>query len=118
MVFAASTGCTGQGDQPTPTTEPSFTLPSSPVPDVAVPDLAGLTTAQADMLLRDVELYLVVNQTVDGTDDKRVVEQRPAAGTAVPPGSVVLVTARCLPAPCPSPPIDQFIYDPCTCAYR
>ena len=83
-----------------------------------VPDLVGLTTVAADQALRRLGLYLVVDELVAGVDDKTVARQTPGAGREVPPASVVLVAAHCLPAPCPSPPIDQFIYDPCTCAHR
>ncbi len=96
----------------------TFSLPTTSRPDVVVPDLVGLTTVAADQALRRLGLYLVVDELVAGVDDKTVARQTPAPGQEVPPASVVLVAAHCLPAPCPSPPIDQFIYDPCTCAHR
>src|SRR5262245_55847534 len=109
--------CSGATPSPSPTE--TFSLPSSPRPNVVVPDLVGLPTVAADQALRQLGLYLVVDELVGGgVDDKTVARQAPAAGQEVPPASVVLVAARCLPAPCPSPPIDQFIYDPCTCAHR
>jgi hypothetical protein len=109
--------CSGGGSPSISPTE-TFGLPTTHRPDVVVPDLVGLTTVAADEALRQVGLYLVVDELVAGHNDKTVARQTPESGAEVAPASVVLVTADCLPASCPSPPIDQFIYDPCTCAHR
>jgi hypothetical protein len=95
---------------------PAETVLESPGPRISVPDVTQLTTTQADRILTRVGLMIRVN-TVGG-DDALVVSQTPLPGTIVDPGSRVRVRARCYPAPCPSPPKGEHIYDPCTCASR
>lgn len=81
-----------------------------------VPNLLKLTTSKADSMLQGKELLLSVRPV--GGDDAVVVSQMPEAGERVPRGSVILVEARCYPAPCPFPGEGRSIYDPCTCAAR
>jgi hypothetical protein len=104
-------------------TDEAAVSPSSEAPTSAaasgleVPDLSGLTTTEADQELQGMGLLLEV-MTATGGDDHTILAQSPAAGTAAEVGSIVTVTARCSPAPCPFPGESREIYDPCTCASR
>jgi hypothetical protein len=86
-------------------------------PRVATPDVVGLTTSRADSVVQGKGLLLEV-APVGGGDDQIVLAQSPKAGELTLSHSVVLVQARCHPAPCPSPDEGKTIYDPCTCAAR
>jgi hypothetical protein len=83
---------------------------------VQVPNILQVTTSQADETLQGADLLLRVRPV--GGEDAVVVSQMPPAGERVFRGSIVLVDARCYPAPCPFPGEGKEIYDPCTCSAR
>ena len=82
-----------------------------------VPDLVGLMKAQAEERLVELDL----RWTVAGAGppaDNTVIEQSPPPGTPIADVEEVILRVRCVPAPCPSPPAEEEIYDVCTCATR
>lgn len=82
-----------------------------------VPDVVGLMKAQAEERLVELDL----RWTVAGAGppaDNTVVEQSPPPGTPIADVEEVILRVRCVPAPCPSPPAGEEIYDVCTCATR
>jgi hypothetical protein len=67
----------------------------APSPRVSVPDLRGLKVSQASTTLvsKGLKLDAQKRRAGDRTDEERIIEQRPKAGTEVAIGSLVSVTA-------------------------
>ena len=106
------------------TTPPSSVQPPIPrvVPsgEVRVPHLVGSLAYVADRAAQSLGLRLEVHPLPPTTLIRRprVIAQSPSGGSLVKIGSVLHITARCPPLPCPSPPPGQTparIIDPCTC---
>ncbi len=81
-----------------------------------IPNLVGQPDRAADRVSAALGLTLVVRTLPGGTPNTTplVLGQSPPAGTVVRVGSVLHITSRCLPLPCPSP-LHGHILDPCTC---
>ncbi len=77
-------------------------------PDVPLPRLIGMTQAQAEATLTQLGLTMRVHFTnvpASDPDIGKVIDQNPAQGATVPPGSEVAVTiARAVNAPPPTSP--------------
>jgi beta-lactam-binding protein with PASTA domain len=95
-----------------------------PSGEVRVPHLVGSLAYVADRAAQRLGLRLEVRTLPPTalTRRPRVIAQSPPAGSLVKIGSVLHITARCPPLPCPSPPPGQTpnptparIVDPCTC---
>jgi beta-lactam-binding protein with PASTA domain len=82
-----------------------------------VPHLVGLHRPEAVRALEARGLFVQVKPE-GSVDDDVVVGQRPEADVRIPRHSLVVLTVRCVPAPCPAPPEGTTIYDPCSCAFR
>src|SRR5690606_17763389 len=70
----------------------TLTVSSGPEP-VVVPDVRGMTVTEASQALSDANLLLgeQVQVESDEVEEGRIVEQDPAAGQQVPPGTAVTV---------------------------
>ncbi len=103
-------------DQPSvvePTSSPTGDLSGT----VLVPDVLGLQRVEAKRMLEDLGLEPIVDPAGEPSDDV-VKGQSPVPGTAVGPGTTVIITVGCFPAPCPSSVNGETIYDPCSCSTR
>lgn len=101
----------------TPGGPPSRTPTPPVVRQGLLPDLVGTSKAAAERRLASLGLLYVIDPVGTPFDD-RVVGQRPAAGTPLEEVDEMVLEVRCQPAPCPSPPAGEVIFDPCTCASR
>lgn len=82
-----------------------------------LPDFVGTKKADAERILRELDLEFFIDPAGPPYDDL-VVGQDPSAGVTVEASSQVVLSVRCQPAPCPSPEKGKSIYDPCSCAAR
>jgi beta-lactam-binding protein with PASTA domain len=83
-----------------------------------VPNVKGLLRGRAEEHLRHHHLRPDVHASPSGEASDRVMKQHPYAGKVVKRGTHVTIYCDCYPAPCPSPPPGDVIYDPCSCATR
>jgi subtilisin family serine protease len=102
LVAALVAGGCGSGDQQETVVSPVSTQPApastvAEVPTIVVPDFVGQTSEYARGVLDVLGLTIYVEESSNVTGEPDViVSQLPAAGTAVTPGSLVMVT---VPAP-------------------
>ena len=102
VVAALVAGGCGSGDQRETVVNPASTQPAptstvAEVPTIVVPDFVGQTSEYARGVLDVLGLTIYIEESADVSGEPDVVvRQLPAAGTAVTPGSLVMVT---VPAP-------------------
>jgi hypothetical protein len=114
LGFALLCGACTSGGGPEPIRHPRTVQGPG---GVLVPHLVGLSRREAERALETRGLFVKV-QPEGGVIDDLVVGQRPEADVRVPRHSLIVLTVRCVPAPCPAPPEGTTIYDPCSCAFR
>jgi hypothetical protein len=82
-----------------------------------LPNWVGETREMASQELDDLGIAFHVVAKAPPEDDL-VFGQSPSPGVALANVDHVELRVHCQPAPCPSPPEGEAIYDPCSCASR